>query len=139
VIVCVTEAGVVWFCVAGDGDDDGVGDGDEWLQFNTLWSPSGSPLPCMHKWKQADLAPHNVLQTMGEHMWGAGPSVMKLKQMMDANNVIRYSLTPNSPQMGPGAAVHLSDISEPGAIWLKGAGTIENLVRYLGAWVCGAV
>jgi hypothetical protein len=31
-----------------------------------------------------------------------------------------------SPQLGPGAAIHLSDEAEPVASWLKAGGTVEG-------------
>ncbi len=35
-------------------------------------------------------------------------------------------ISPNAPDLGPGAAVHISDISEPVGAWLKSGGAREN-------------
>ena len=38
----------------------------------------------------------------------------------------RYNLSPNTPDLGPGAAVHISDPAEPVGSWLKAAGSVHS-------------
>jgi hypothetical protein len=38
----------------------------------------------------------------------------------------RYNLSPLSPDLGPGAGVHFSSVSEPVGAWLKFAGVRES-------------
>ncbi len=48
-------------------------------------------------------------------------------QVLKAGTLPRYSINERSPQMGPGAAFHLSNTAEPVSVWLKGGGVIEDV------------
>ena len=45
---------------------------------------------------------------------------------MPAHCIARLHIDANAPDLGPGAAVHISDISEPVGAWLKSGGAREN-------------
>ena len=38
----------------------------------------------------------------------------------------RYNLSPSSPDLGPGAAIHMSSLAEPVGSWLKAGGARES-------------
>lgn len=41
-------------------------------------------------------------------------------------HIVRYNLGPSTPDLGPGAAIHISSLAEPVGSWLKAGGAREN-------------
>lgn len=75
-------------------------------------------------WVQAGLLPSPQLAS---HLMAPGPVVHSLAQVVRSGRLERWHLSAAAPQLGPGAAVHLSGASEPVGVWLKAGGTIESL------------
>ena len=64
--------------------------------------------------------------TIGNYLWAPGPTIHALAPIYASCEVPRYDLQDTSPELGPGAAVHLSSGAEPVGVWLKTTGTIES-------------
>ena len=78
-------------------------------------------------WASEGLLPSPEL---GGYLMAPGPVVQSLSRALETGALDRWYLTAAAPQLGPGAAVHLSTPSEPVGTWLKSTGTVERLDRF---------
>jgi hypothetical protein len=80
------------------------------------------------RWADSGLAPSNEL---GRHLWAPGPGAQKLSLALETLSLRRYQMQHETPNFGPGAAVHISSSAEPVACWLRWIGHVEAHVQAL--------
>ena len=78
-------------------------------------------------WASEGLLPSGEL---GGYLMAPGPVVQSLSRALETGALDRWYLTAAAPQLGPGAAVHLSSPSEPVGTWLKATGAVESRDRF---------
>ena len=84
-------------------------------------------MKCLHQ----KLHDQPALRELSRFLWKGAPYAWPLTTMLQAESTLRYhnqKLNPCTEHMGLGAAVHMSGVAEPAAVWLKKGYVLQMIV-----------
>ena len=97
----------------------------EWLR-RTCPAPRAWGIECVSQlersWAKRGILSHDALS---HHLHVHGPTVLDLARVLREGYLPRYN-QPHMPDLGPGAAIHLSNVAEPVHTWLKSRHVLEG-------------